>query len=120
MSKLANVLQAVAPEDGPASAPVNDRKAHYANEEDENDIDFSIASAKIPNPAKSKTFVAPKQKVLNSIEEEQKHDNFFSKDNQQQEKKEAKQNEAKEEEQLSISSCSEYYEEGSKSEKSQD
>lgn len=110
MSKLAHVIQAVTPEDDSAEPPMNDRKAFYADEEDQSDIDIDIASANIPNPVKSKTFVAPKHEVLNSIEEEQKHDNFFSINNQQQEEK---QDEARDQ-LLSISSCSEYYEEENK------
>jgi hypothetical protein len=108
---LAHVIQAVIPEDDSAEPPMNDRKAFYADEEDQSDIDIDIASANIPNPVKSKTFVAPKHEVLNSIEEEQKHDNFFSINNQQQEEK---QDDARDQ-QLSISSCSEYYEEENKS-----
>lgn len=50
---------------------MNDRKAFYADEEDQSDIDIDIdiASRNIPNPVKSKTFVAPKHEILNNIEE---------------------------------------------------
>jgi len=81
------VLHVVAPEEDFDESPTKDGQAFRADEEDENDIDIDIASRNIPNPAKSKTFVAPKHEVLKGIDEEQKHDNFFSINNQQQEEK---------------------------------
>jgi len=80
---------------------MNDKKAFYADEEDQSDIDIDIT------PVNSKAFFAPMHEFLNSIEEEQKHDNSFSINNQQQEEK---QDDARDK-QLSISSCSEYYDE---------
>jgi len=71
------VLQVVIPDDDNGEPPMNDRKAFYADEEDQHDIDVHIASRNIPNPAKSKTLVAAKHDGLNDIEVE-KHDNFFS------------------------------------------